>query len=91
MLKNKIIRSQLYFEEDKRKQSWLLFKQRKEKGSQEKKRRERLKRKERTQYFVKIVEIFLLSLVNDNSNLNFETYVLWFVCFVLSFRLEFFF
>jgi hypothetical protein len=54
----------------------LLFKQRKEKGSQEKKRRERLKRKERTQYFVKIVEIFLLSLVNDNSNLNFETSVL---------------
>jgi hypothetical protein len=41
-----------------------------------KKRRERLKRKETTQYFVKIVEIFLLSLVNDNSNLNFETYVL---------------
>jgi hypothetical protein len=76
MLKNKIIRSQLYFEEDKRKQSCLLFKQRKEMGSKEKKRRERLKRKERTQYFVKIVEIFLLSLVNDNSNLNFETYVL---------------
>ena len=41
MLKNKIIRSQLYFEEDKRKQSCLLFKQRKEKGSKEKKRREK--------------------------------------------------